>query len=109
MLDIFQRACIAAAAASSSLLQLVVGRVRKAQDHLAEVFAELVFLGQQLQHFLFRLLSGTRTKFPSPVKTAPVTLPLTGATKHRLPERRWKVAASRFNSKFVTLTLSPLR
>src|SRR3954463_7784275 len=66
MLDIFQRACIAAAAGSSSLLQLVVGRVGKAQHHLAEVFAELVFLGQQLQHFLFRLLRRYENEIPIP-------------------------------------------
>ena len=52
---------------------------------------------------------GLRMKFPSPVNTAPVILPPTGATKHTVPERKWKVPASRFNSKLLTLTASPPR
>src|SRR5205814_1202292 len=43
-----------------------------------------------------------------PTNTAPVTLPLTGAVKQRLPLLKVKVMASRFRTKSFTAIASPL-
>jgi hypothetical protein len=51
VLTVFQYARIATARGSSaSFFKLIVGAVRKAQHKLGEIFAELVFAGEQLQH-----------------------------------------------------------
>ena len=55
VLAVFQRPGIAAGCArAAAFLDLVVSGVGEAQGHLAEGFAELVFLGQQLQHASLR-------------------------------------------------------
>ena len=47
VLAVFQRSGIAAGCRRlPSFLNLVIGRIRKAQRHLAEAFAEFIFLGQ---------------------------------------------------------------
>src|SRR5438132_1504867 len=55
------------------------------------------------------MLGVSRTILPSPTNTAPVTLPFTGCTKQTVPERKWKVAASRFSVRLLTDTASPPR
>src|SRR5215813_638266 len=110
VLTIAQQSRITAAGSrAAGLLEFVVSRVGEAQHQMAEVFAEFVFPGQQLQHASFRSRSSVQHEVPSPMKTAPVTLPCAGVRKHTVPVRRWRVAMSRFKSILLTLTASPLK
>src|SRR5579864_2845602 len=54
MLAVFQRPGIAAARCSgASFLEFIIGRVREAQRHVFELFAELIGFSQQLERAAF--------------------------------------------------------
>jgi len=62
----------------------------KTQDQTLELLAELILFGEQLQHSFLGLWRIENEICPLPTKTAPVTFPSTGATKHTVPECKWK-------------------
>src|SRR5215475_11462078 len=65
VLTIAQQSRITAAGSrAAGLLEFVVSRVGEAQHQMAEVFAEFVFPGQQLQHASFRSRSSVQHEVP---------------------------------------------
>ena len=59
VLTIFQQASVTASGGyAAGLLQFVVGAVGEAQNQVIEIFAKLVFPGQQLQHASLGCRSG---------------------------------------------------
>ena len=96
VLAVFEKTLIAASLRRRpGFFQFVESSVGKSQNQLVEFFIEIVALGQQAQAFLFVRPAGSSVMLPSPVKTAPVTFPLTGATKQTVPDRNLKAATSR--------------